>query len=176
VSNGAWLGADGKKSALHAQSSLKLNAEIEDGFGDDWTVNAIKDRNSALIERVIVIWPTPSGHRALSAPEVEAQITYVSISDLISSGLLEIGDVLGSTWAAHVSRTATVRSDGTLEIDTGEVFDSLSGAARRVLDSRTAAGWHFWKQLSTNRQLTEIREEYRMRYNLITEDEEEDSE
>jgi hypothetical protein len=176
VSNGAWLGADGKKLALHAQSSLKLNAEIEDGFGDDWTVNAIKDRNSALIERVIVIWPTPSGHRALSAPEVEAQITYVSISDLISSGLLEIGDVLGSTWAAHVSRTATVRSDGTLEIDTGEVFDSLSGAARRVLDSRTAAGWHFWKQLSTNRQLTEIREEYRMRYNLITEDEEEDSE
>jgi hypothetical protein len=58
----------------------------------------------------------------------------------------------------------------------GSAFDSLSGAARRVLDSRTAAGWHFWKQLSTNRQLTEIRDEYRMRYNLITEDEEEDSE
>jgi hypothetical protein len=176
VSNGAWQGVDGKKSALHAQSSLKLNAEIEDGFGDDWTVNAIKARNSALIERVIEIWPTPSGHRALSASEVEAQITYVSISDLISSGLLEIGDVLGSTWSTHFGRTATVRSDGSLEIDTGEVFDSLSGAARRVLNSRTAAGWHFWKQQSTNRQLTEIRDEYRMRYNLITEEEEEDSE
>jgi hypothetical protein len=176
VSNGAWQGVDGKKSALHAQSSLKLNAEIEDGFGDDWTVNAIKTRNSVLIERVIEIWPTPSGHRALSAPEVEAQISYVSISDLISSGLLEIGDVLGSTWSTHIGRTATVRSDGSLEIDTGEVFDSLSGAARRVLNSRTAAGWHFWKQQSTNRQLTEIRDEYRMRYNLITEEEEEDSE
>jgi hypothetical protein len=176
VSNGAWQGVDGKKSALHAQSSLKLNAEIEDGFGDDWTVNAIKTRNSVLIERVIEIWPTPSGHRALSAPEVEAQISYVSISDLISSGLLEIGDVLGSTWSTHIGRTATVRSDGSLEIDTGEVFDSLSGAARRVLNSRTAAGWHFWKQQSTNRQLTEIRDEYRMRYNLITEDEEDDSE
>lgn len=176
VSNGAWQGVDGKKSALHAQSSLKLNAEIEDGFGDDWTVNAIKARNSVLIERVIEIWPTPSGHRALSAPEVEAQITYVSISDLISSGLLEIGDVLGSTWSTYIGRTATVRSDGSLEIDTGEVFDSLSGAARRVLNSRTAAGWHFWKQQSTNRQLTEIRDEYRMRYNLITEEEEEESE
>jgi hypothetical protein len=176
VSNGPWQGEDGKKSALHAQSSLKLNAEIEDGFGSDWTVNAIRARNSVLIERLIEIWPTPSGHRALSAPEVEAQITYVSISDLISSGLLEIGDVLGSTWSTHIGRTATVRSDGSLEIDSGEVFDSLSGAARRVLNSRTAAGWHFWKQQSTNRQLTEIRDEYRMRYNLITEDEEEDSE
>lgn len=176
VSNGPWHGADGKKAAIHAQSSLILNAVIESDYGDVWTVDSIKRRNADLIERLIEIWPTPIGHKSLSAPEDVAQVTYVSILDLVSAGLLEIGESLTSTWSAHTGRTATVRSDGTLEIDTGEVFDSLSGAARRVIGSRTAAGWHFWKQLSTNRQLTEIRDEYRMRYNLITEDEEEESE
>jgi hypothetical protein len=176
VSNGPWHGADGKKAAIHAQSSLILNAVIESDYGDVWTVDSIKRRNADLIERLIEIWPTPIGHKSLSAPEDVAQVSYVSILDLVSAGLLEIGESLTSTWSAHTGRTATVRSDGTLEIDTGEVFDSLSGAARRVIGSRTAAGWHFWKQLSTNRQLTEIRDEYRMRYNLITEDEEEESE
>jgi hypothetical protein len=176
VSNGPWHGTEGKRAAIHAQSSLILNAVIENDYGDDWTVSSIKRRNADLIERLIEIWPTPIGHKSLSAPEDVTQVTYVSILDLVSAGLLEIGDSLTSTWSAHTGRTATVRSDGTLEIDTGEVFDSLSGAARRVIGSRTAAGWHFWKQLSTNRQLTEIRDEYRMRYNLITEDEEEESE
>ena len=176
VSNGPWHGIDGKKAAIHSQSSLILNSVIENDYGDDWTVNSIKRRNLDLIERIIEIWPTPIGHKSLSAPEDGAQVTYVSILDLVSAGLLEIGDSLTSTWSAHTGRTATVRSDGALEIDTGEVFDSLSGAARRVIGSRTAPGWHFWKQLSTNRQLTEIRDEYRMRYNLITEDEEEESE
>lgn len=176
VSNGPWLGTEGKKSALHGQSSLLLNAGIETDYGDVWTVESIRQRNSELVERVIEIWPTPNGHRVANADETETQVTYVSLTDLISAGFLDIGDVLVPTWSTQSSRFATLRADGALELDNGEVFESLSGAGRRVLDSRSVAGWHFWKRVSSNRALNEIRDEYRARFNLITEDDEDDTE
>ena len=174
VSNGSWSGVDGKKSALESQSTLKLNVKITGGYGQNWTSGSIRKRNSDLVEQILQIWPTPSGHRVVDDHQPETSVSYVSLTDLISAGLLEIGDVLIPTWSTQSSRFATIRADGTLELDNGEVFDSLSGVARRVLNARTAAGWHFWKQASTNRGLTEIREEYRSRFNLVTEDDEED--
>ena len=176
VSNGPWLGADGKKAALHGQSSLLLNAGIETDYGDVWTVELIRQRNLELVERIIEIWPTPNGHRVANADETETQVTYVSLTDLISAGFLDIGDVLVPTWSTQSSRFATLRADGALELDNGEVFESLSGAGRRVLDSRSVAGWHFWKRVSSNRALNEIRDEYRARFNLITDDDEDDTE
>lgn len=176
VSNGPWLGAEGKKAALHLQSSLLLNAGVEQRYGAEWNVESIHLRNSDLVERIIAIWPTPIGHRVTNANETEIQVTYVSLLDLISAGFLESGDVLVPTWSTKSDRFATLKVDGALELDNGEVFESLSGAARRVLNSRTAAGWHFWKQNSSNRALHEIRDEYRARFNLITDDDEEDTE
>ncbi len=176
VSNGPWFGAEGKKAALHSQSSLLLNAGVEQGYGAEWNVDSIHRRNSDLVERVIAIWPTPNGHRVSNADETEIQVTYVSLLDLISAGLLDTGDIFVPTWSTKSERFATLKADGALELDNGEVFESLSGAARRVLNSRTAAGWHFWKQNSSSRALNEIRDEYRARFNLITDDDDDDGE
>jgi len=174
VSNGPWLGAGGKREALHDQSSLLLNAAIETDFGDVWTTESIRLRNKHLVERIIEVWPAPAGHRVLNTDEIDTQVTYVSLLDLISAGFLDAGDALVPTWSTQSSRFATLRADGTLELDSGEIFESLSGAARKVLNSRTAAGWHFWKQRSTNRGLNEIRDDYRARFDLVTDDDDEE--
>ena len=176
VSNGPWLGTDGKRAALKGQSSLLLNALIDQQYASEWNVETIRQRNSDLVGRIIQIWPTPPGHRVANSAQVETAATYVSISDLISAGFLEVGDLLIPTWSTHSDRSAMIRGDGKLELDNGEIFGSLSGAARKVLNSPTAAGWHFWKQQSSNRALTEIRDEYRSRFNLISDDDEDDTE
>ena len=175
VSNGSWLGTDGKKAALKGQSSLLLNALIDQQYASEWTVETIRRRNSELVDRIIEIWPTPPGHRVANSTQVETAVTYVSVSDLISAGFLEVGDLLMPTWSTHSDRSAMVRADGKLELDNSEIFGSLSGAARKVLNSPTAAGWHFWKQQSSNRALNEIRDEYRARFNLISDDDEDDT-
>lgn len=176
VSNGPWLGTNGKKAALKGQSSLLLNALIDQQYAAEWTVETIKQRNSDLVGRIIEIWPTPPGHRVTNSTQVETAVTYVSISDLISAGFLEVGDLLIPTGSTHADRSAMVRADGKLQLDNGEIFGSLSGAARKVLNSSTAAGWNFWKQQSSNRALIEIRDEYRARFNLISDDDEDDTE
>lgn len=176
VSNGPWLGTNGKQAALKGQSSLLLNALIDQQYAAEWTVETIKQRNSDLVNRIIEIWPTPLGHRVATSTQVETTVTYVSISDLISAGFLEVGDLLIPTWSTHADRSAMVRADGKLQLDNGEIFGSLSGAARKVLNSSTAAGWNFWKQQSSNRALIEIRDEYRARFNLISDDDEDDTE
>ena len=176
VSNGPWLGTNGKQVALKGQSSLLLNALIDQQYAAEWTVETIKQRNSDLVNRIIEIWPTPLGHRVANSTQVETTVTYVSISDLISAGFLEVGDLLIPTWSTHADRSAMVRADGKLQLDNGEIFGSLSGAARKVLNSSTAAGWNFWKQQSSNRALIEIRDEYRARFNLISDDDEDDTE
>ena len=170
------LCTDGKKAALKGQSSLLLNALIDQQYESEWTVETIRRRNSELVDRIIEIWPTPPGHRVANSTQVETAVTYVSVSDLISAGFLEVGDLLMPTWSTHSDRSAMVRADGKLELDNSEIFGSLSGAARKVLNSPTAAGWHFWKQQSSNRALNEIRDEYRARFNLISDDDEDDTE
>ena len=176
VSNGPWLGTNGKQAALKGQSSLLLNALIDQQYAAEWTVETIKQRNSDLVNRIIEIWPTPLGHRVANSTQVETTVTYVSISDLISAGFLEVGDLLIPTWSTHADRSAMVRADGKLQLDNGEIFGSLSGAACKVLNSSTAAGWNFWKQQNSNRALIEIRDEYRARFNLISDDDEDDTE
>jgi hypothetical protein len=174
VSNGPWLPVEdnpGKAAALHGQSSLLLNSEIGEIAGAQWSVERIHERTGSLISRLQQIWPTPPGHRVALKSEISTRTTYISLSDLIAARMLEPGDELKSSWSTHSTRSATVLGDGTLELDTGEVFGSLSGAARRVLNSQAAAGWGFWKLGDSGPTLKEMRDDYRARFNVEVGDE-----
>lgn len=169
VSNGPWFpngDVSGKAAALLGQSSLLLNSQFGQLGDHGWTDKAVVGRTALLIDEILQIWPTPPGHRIVDEA-TETQATYVSVSDLIAAGLLESGDLLTPTWSSHAHRQLIVRSDGTLELDTGEVFDSLSGAGKRVRNARAVAGWGFWKLASSGRSLKEIRDDYRARFNVV---------
>lgn len=177
VSNGPWLPVGenpGKRAALHGQSSLLLNSEIENIAAEQWSEEAIRVRTDDLISRILEIWPVPDSHRVKTNSAPITVTTYVSIADLIAAGMLQSGDVLDSTWAPYLDRYATVLADGTLELDSGEIFGSLSGAARRVRNTESAAGWGFWRVRETGKSLRDIRDEYRARFNVEVEDEGDD--
>ena len=176
VSNGPWEGESGKQKALREQSALLLNAHIETQPGATWSLDSIRTRNEALVKRIIEIWPTPPGHHVADAPVPVTTPVYVSVADLVAAGMLDIGDKLIPAWSGYDGRFAVVKVNGSVELDNGQVFDSLSGAARAVLDKPSAPGWHFWRAADSGRGLFEIRDDYRSRFSLVTEDEYEDEE
>lgn len=167
VSNGPWAGTEGKRSALHAQSTLSLNAEVTANGADAWTLETIEARNSLMIQRLLEIWPTPTGHRANIASHEATQETYVSVEDLISAGMVQIGDTLTAASRAHAGRIATILDGGRISLDTGEEFNSLSGAARKVRKMQAAAGWSFWIHANTGQSMFTLREEYRARFDVV---------
>jgi hypothetical protein len=174
VSNGPWTGEDGKRVALQGHSSLLLNARIESELGGDWDAQKISGRTTMMTRLVTKIWPVPVGHTVSPVGDNQVLGAYVSVEDLISAGMIDDGTVLRPASATFAQRSAMIRTDGSIELDSGEVFTSLSGAARHVRNSQTAPGWHFWRVESSGMLMYDIREEYRARFDLtLVEDEEE---
>lgn len=84
----------------------------------------------------------------------------VSLSDLITAGLLSPGAILTGS-RSGVEYGATVLPDGRIRTDNGVEFDTLSGAAD-TLTGKSNNGWEFWR-VSQPEGLTElagIRETY----------------
>jgi hypothetical protein len=68
-----------------------------------------------------------------------------TISDLISHGLLKVGDTL--VWKRRSlgeTHTATVQSNGTLVTEDGVVHKTPSGAAKHF-SNKPVDGWNTWK-------------------------------
>ena len=68
-----------------------------------------------------------------------------TISDLISSGLLKIGDTL--VWKRRSlgeTHTAIVQSNGTLVTEDGAIHRTPSGAAKHF-SKKPVDGWNTWK-------------------------------
>ena len=177
VSNGPWAGAEGKKVALRSQSTLSLNAHLTESTSDEWTVSAIEARNQWMVQQLLETWPVPDGHRATIASHETAQETYVSVEDIIAAGMVQIGDTLLAASKLYTGRTATILEGGRISLDTGEEFNSLSGAARKVRKMQAAAGWSFWIHTNTGQSMYALREEYRARFDvLLAVDDSEDEE
>jgi len=176
VSNGPWVGQDGKREALRAHSALLLNARLDARFGDDWAAPKIPNRTADMVDLIIKIWPVPVGHKVAKGSGEGGQGISVSLRDLMSAGMLDDGALLIPASSSFSDRFATVLTDGSLELDNGEVFTSLSGAARRVRSSATAPGWHFWKVASTGKLMYDVREEYRAQYELDLAEDDDDLE
>ena len=78
-----------------------------------------------------------------TSPTTNKKIRYnVSVSQLVTAGLLEVGSRLVSTNGAWPA-TATVQSDGKILFN-GVEYEKPSAATSAVKDGRSDNGWEFW--------------------------------
>ena len=125
----------------------------------DWTDKDISDRTAVLIDAILKIWPAPENHRVLRNRETNRWSSSVSVSDLLSAGLLAPGQTLYSRPGRYGGFTATVLPDGRIEVE-GEIKDSLS-LAGIVVRKRNTNGWNFWRiDLQTQKSMDDLRHEY----------------
>lgn len=156
VSNSAWMT---KRSALREHDVLKLNVALIDAAGEAWTDDKIRDRTDELTLDILAIWPVPAGHTSSFGTAEVQQRRRVGLADLIGAGLLEPGTTLHVRRKAQSHRTATVLSDGRIDVD-GVAYDFPSAAAGAIAQS-SENGWRYFVVGSpTGPQLRELLGEY----------------
>jgi len=161
VSNGPWIGVDGKgkRAALQEHDVLMLNRELVKTAGDDWTDEGIRERTKYVTEAILKIWPAPQGHHSVFSVERTAPRRRVELVDLVGAGLLAAGTILHARRKKLSHRTATVLQDGQLDVD-GAVYGSPSAAAIAI-SGKGENGWQFFVvEGGTKRRLSELWREY----------------
>jgi hypothetical protein len=86
----------------------------------------------------------------------------VSLRDLIEKGLIGAGDILlGKRAGATAQATAIVLENGSVELENGSVFSSLSPAAMALFGPDPVInGWDFWIHQDSQKVMKEIRDQY----------------
>lgn len=173
VSNGPWLGSDGKRGGLERHDVLMLNRELLRKASDEWTDESLRLRTSELTEIVISIWPVPAGHRSPYIVAKPRRRKKIQVSDLIGAGALEPGITLFPRSKRFGERVATLLPDGRIEVD-GKSFTSPSDAASAITGTQTNGWWFFLIDLSTRRSLRSVRRDYVDQLTVDVEDDETD--
>ena len=172
VSNGPWMGANGKTMHLQAKDVVLLNSRVlKDYSAKQWDEAGIDQRTELAINTILAIWPAPVGHHVDIDKGPPLESATVDIADLVAGGYLTQGQVLHSQPGTYGGHTAQILVDGRLEI-AGKTFDSPSSAAIFIRKKNTN-GWEFWRvEPSGKRPLKHVRAEYlrAMRPDLREED------
>jgi len=159
VSNGPWLGDDGKRAGLIGHDVLMLNRDMRARDGA-WTENAIKQRTDDLIQIIAAIWPVPPGHRSGYTPSLSLPHRHkVELPDLLGAGLLTPGMPLYGRSKKTPDRVATLLADGRIEVN-GRAFDKPSEAARSITNHPTNGWWFFLVQQTPRRSLKHVWRDY----------------
>jgi len=174
ISNGPWLGEEGKRKALQEQSTLLLNKQLCEKGASGWGVHEFEERNLLLTEEVIQIWPVPVGHE-VGFQTVEGGVE-VAVSDLINSSLIAPGATLVPAKEKYLGRSGTICADGRIQTDDGMLHASLSGAGKHISGRQSIAGWGFWVVEESGQSLNELRNIFRSRFELPDSDEDLESE
>jgi hypothetical protein len=159
VSNGPWLGSEGKRKGLQAHDVLMLNRQLLEKAGDQWTDAAIRARTRELGAVITQIWPVPPNHRSGVTPVHRRLRKKIDLSDLINGGMLEPGMSLFPRRKKHSDRVATLLPDGQVEVD-GVAFSSPSDAASVIAGKRTSGWWFFLTDQVSKRSLRSVRSAY----------------
>jgi hypothetical protein len=160
VSNGPWLGEDGKKAALNEKDVLLLNSKVQMVGNLGWTEELIRSRTSELTTMILDIWKAPEGHVSKVNRAKDDVPRKISVIDLISAGLLRTGQTLYPSYKRYKGRNAQILADGRIEVE-GEVFDSLS-VAGNYLRKKNTNGWTFWLiNEAPKEKLFDVREKYK---------------
>ncbi len=159
VSNGPWDGLDGKRKALEQHDVLMLNRRLLEHCVGDWDDAHIRRRGERLIDILLEIWAVPADHSlALTRTEHRPE-RKVELADLISAGMLDEGATLHARRKRLGGQTATVLSDGALEVN-GVRYATPSGAAKAAARA-SENGWSFWLlDMKTRRSLKDLVQEY----------------
>lgn len=159
VSNGPWIGDKGKRKAMESHDVLILNRRFAEKKDENWTDSSIRGRTEDLAKNIIEIWPVPEGHRS---PQGSQQTHYshrVDLSDLISAGWLHPGTVLYPRQKKFIGTTATLLSDGSLDVG-GKIYSSPSDAAGAIVGSVRNGWWFFLVDPEQKKDLRKIRSAY----------------
>ena len=173
VSNGPWLGNDGKRGGLEAHDVLMLNRELVRKAPNRWNDEAIRVRTRELTEIVISIWPVPVGHRAPYMAAKPRRRKKIQISDLIGAGAIEPGITLFPRSKTYKDRVATLLPDGRIEVE-GTAFASPSDAASTMTGHHTNGWWFFLVDPLSRRSLRNVRRDYVEQLTVDVEDDETD--
>jgi hypothetical protein len=158
VSNGPWLGENGKWTKLEKYDVLLMNREIRRISKDGWDEQRIDERTLAMVDTLIEVWPVPAGHEGKILDSRADERTWVELKHILAAGLLKPGTRLKPRPGSWHATEAVVTRDGALDID-GKKFQSPSGAGRYVKGAVTN-GWSFWR-LDDGRRLSDVRAAYR---------------
>jgi hypothetical protein len=159
VSNGPWLGDEGKRHGLEAHDVLMLNRKLVDVAKEAWTDAAIRARSDDLASIIIQIWPVPKGHRSGFAYDKPAPSHRVDLLDLISAGWLEPGMTLVPRRPKFAQIEVTLLADGRIDV-TGGIHLTPSEAAKAITGRPTNGWWFFLVDQHTKRSLRDVRSEY----------------
>lgn len=161
VSNGPWSGDTGKAAHLQEKDVLLLNSLLLKEYStQQWTEAGIDQRTRQTVDAILEIWPVPEGHKVSIVRQLSASAAVtVEISDLIGANHLTSGQVLYSGPGKYGGHTATLLSDGRIEVS-GQICGSPSQAATFVRKKGTN-GWYFWRLDPNGKQsLHDVRTEY----------------
>jgi hypothetical protein len=155
VSNGPWRA---KRSVLMDHNTITLTGRVIKRTEDSlWNEELIDERTSELIDRLLQVWPVPTGHHGkVVDPQTKAG-DWVELKHLIDATLLAPGDKLVATHRDFKGREATVTANGAIELD-GKRYASPS-AAGYALRAKSTNGWYFWA-VEDGRRLRDVRTEF----------------
>jgi len=160
VSNGPWLGDQGKQKGIESHDVLILNREVLKSSIEAWTEQSIQKRTQDLIEIVLAIWPVPAGHRSGYSPDRQPRLRRkLQLIDLLAAGALSPGMALFPRRKKFQHLVATLLPDGQIEVD-GKRYTSPSDAASTITGVSTNGWWFFLVDQKSRRSLKTVRLEY----------------
>ena len=159
VSNGPWIGNEGKRHGLEAHDVLLLNRELLKKATDRWTDESIRFRTRELTEIVVQIWPVPAGHRSDYLRDKPTLRKKVNLSDILAAGAIDPGISLFPRSKKFIDRVATLLPDGRIGVD-GATFTSPSEAATAMTGHQTNGWWFFLVDQASRRSLRSVRRDY----------------
>jgi Restriction Enzyme Adenine Methylase Associated len=159
VSNGPWLGPEGKRSGLEAHDVLVLNRQLLKTSVIAWTEDSIRIRTKELAVVIAQIWPVPPNHKSSVTSVQPRHRKKIDLPDLINGGALQPGMSLFPRRKKYSHKVATLLPDGQVEVD-GVTFSNASDAANAIVGKRTNGWWFFLTDQASRQSLRRVRDDY----------------
>ncbi len=84
-------------------------------------------------------------------------ISRTTLKDLIKSGAIKVDDAIMMNISRGKVIKATITSNAKIQLESGEMFDTPSAAARFVRNGVSTNGWATWRLQSNGTQLGKLR-------------------
>jgi Restriction Enzyme Adenine Methylase Associated len=125
----------------------------------DWSDEKVRVRTRELVQLITDVWKVPPGHRSGFSTSRRAPSRKIDLSDLINADFLHPGMSLVPKRKKFRHRTATLLSDGRIEVD-GVALANEREAATEIYGKKTGGWWFFLVDPTSGRTLRDVRRDY----------------